>query len=354
MNKIIKIIKEEKFVPLDKFINIALYDKKFGYYMKKNPFGAKGDFITAPLISRLFSEMLAIWCVAYWKYLKKPKKIIIIELGPGDGSLCKDLLHTFKKFKGFYSCLEIKLFEISNKLKSSQKQKIKNKKVKWINNLNNINQGPIIFIGNEFFDALPIKQIFKKNNILYEKYIVWSKNTNGLEVVFKKAKTNLANKVKNLELNNLGTLIEYPIKSLDYLKMISKKINKLNGGLLIFDYGHNKSKNKNTLQAVKKHQYSNIYKNPGSIDITSHVNFKIFRTILEKNKLNVKKISTQGKFLKKMGIIQRAEILSKKMNFRDKINMFYRIRKLLHNKEMGSLFKVMFAQKKNGNFSLGF
>ena len=77
MNKIINILKEHKSIPLDRFINIALYDKKFGYYMKKNPFGKKGDFITAPLISKLFSEMIAVWCIAFWEHLGKPNKIFL-------------------------------------------------------------------------------------------------------------------------------------------------------------------------------------------------------------------------------------------------------------------------------------
>ena len=93
MNKIINLLKEKKSIPLDRFINIALYDKKFGYYMKKNPFGKEGDFITAPLVSELFGEMLAIWCVAFWEHIGKPKKILLVELGPGDGSLCKVLLN---------------------------------------------------------------------------------------------------------------------------------------------------------------------------------------------------------------------------------------------------------------------
>ena len=79
MNKIINILKEKKSIPLDQFINISLYDKEFGYYMKKNPFGKKGDFITAPLISNLFGEMITIWCVAFWEHLKKPSKILIVR-----------------------------------------------------------------------------------------------------------------------------------------------------------------------------------------------------------------------------------------------------------------------------------
>ena len=163
MNKIINILKEKKSIPLDQFINIALYDKKFGYYMKNNPFGKEGDFITSPMISNLFGEMLAIWCVAFWKHIGKPSKILLVELGPGDGSLCKDLLKTFEQFKDFYNSLEINLLEISSKLKKIQKNKISNKKVKWISKIREINYGPVIFLGNEFFDALPIKQIYKRN-----------------------------------------------------------------------------------------------------------------------------------------------------------------------------------------------
>ena len=101
MNKIINLLKEKKSIPLDQFIDMALYEKKFGYYMKNNPFGKEGDFITAPMISNLFGEMLAIWCIAYWEHIGKPNKILLVELGPGNGSLCKDLLKTFKQFKNF-------------------------------------------------------------------------------------------------------------------------------------------------------------------------------------------------------------------------------------------------------------
>ena len=134
MNKVINILKEKKSIPLDKFINISLYDKKFGYYMKKNPFGKNGDFITSPLISNLFGEMLAVWCVAYWEHLGKPRKILIVELGPGDGTLCKNLLNTFKQFKNFYNCLKIDLLEISNNLKKSKKLKLIIKKLDGLKN----------------------------------------------------------------------------------------------------------------------------------------------------------------------------------------------------------------------------
>ena len=354
MNKIINILKEKKTIPLDQFINISLYDKEFGYYMKKNPFGKKGDFITSPLISNLFGEMIAIWCISLWKHLGKPKKILLIELGPGDGTLCKDLLKTFVQFEDFYNSLEINLLEISDKLKKIQKSKIDNKKVKWIKKINEVKLGPAIFLGNEFFDGLPIKQIYKKNKLFFEKFVGLSKDHKKIEFLYKRANNNLIKQIQNLNLISVGNIIEYPIAAINFLKSIAKKINKLGGGLLTFDYGYISKKNRNTLQSVKKHRYTNPLIKPGLSDITSHINFRLFYEILKKNKLNVKKITTQSEFLKKIGIVERANILSKKMTFTEKANMFYRLKRLLDYKEMGGLFKVLFAQKRDGKFSLGF
>ena len=352
MNEIINLLKKKP-IPLDRFIEISLYKKNFGYYMKKNPFGKKGDYITSPLISNLFAEMITVWCVAFWENLGKPKKILITELGPGDGSLCIGLLNTSKHFKKFYESLEINLLEISENLKIIQKKKIQNKKVKWIKTINKINKGPIIFIGNEFFDALPIKQLVKKKNLFYEKYVSFSKKKKFF-FSFKKAKKNLINDAKKLNLLLNNGIIEYPINSIKYLKLIAKKIKRYDGGLLTFDYGYTGIKNKDTLQSVKKHKYINLLTNPGVSDITSHINYNLFFKILKKNDLDVKKTTSQREFLQKLGIIERANILSKKISFINKANMFYRLKKILHKNEMGDLFKVLFAKKKGKKFSLGF
>ena len=221
MSKIINILKERKSIPLDQFINIALYDKKSGYYMKKNPFGKEGDFITAPLISNLFGEMIAIWCVAFWEYIGKPKKILLVELGPGDGSLCKDLLRTFRQFKNFYDSLEINLLEISDNLKKIQKLKINNRKIKWIKKIEEINSGPIIFLGNEFFDALPIKQIYKKKRLFFERYVGLSNDNKKIRFLHKKANSNLIKRIQNLNLISTDNIIEYPIKAIKFLVTIA-------------------------------------------------------------------------------------------------------------------------------------
>ena len=354
MSKIINVLKEKKLMPLDQFINIALYEKKFGYYMKNNPFGKEGDFVTSPLISNLFGEMLAVWCVAFWEHIGRPNKFLLVELGPGDGSLCQNLIKTFKQFEDFYNSLNINLLEISDKLKTIQKAKINNKKVKWIKKIDEINSGPVIFLGNEFFDALPIKQIYRKKKLFFEKYVTLSSDKKKIKFLHKKANYNLIKNIQNLNLISSGNTIEYPIEALKFLKIIAKKINKFDGGLLTFDYGYTIKKNQNTLQSIKKHRYINLRFEPGYSDITSHINFKLFHKILSNNNLDVKKAVNQSEFLKKIGILERANILSKKMTFKEKANMFYRLKRLIDPSEMGNLFKVLFAQKKGRKFSLGF
>ena len=354
MNPLINILKKRKIMPIDKFIDMALYNKKFGYYMKKNPFGKEGDFITSPLVSQLFGEMIAIWCVSFWEHIDKPKKILIVELGPGDGTLCKDLLNAFKNFSKFYNSLEIRLIEKSEKLKKIQKNKIKNSKVKWIKKIDELKDGPIIFIANEFFDSLPIKQICFEKNSFCERYVALQKNSEKIKFLNKKANKILVKKIKDLNLLSKKNIIEYPTNSIKYLNLIAKYIKKYDGGLLTFDYGYTKTKNQNTLQSVENHKKIDIFLKPSNVDITSHINFKLFADILKKNNLEVENVKNQNEFLQKLGIIERANMLSKTKNFKTKANLFYQLKKLLHYNEMGNLFKVLFAHKKGIEFQLGF
>jgi len=201
---------------------------------------------------------------------------------------------------------------------------------------------------------LPIKQIYKKKKLFFEKYVALSNDNKKIRFLHKKANNSLIRRVQNLNLISTGNTIEYPIEALKFLDTIAKKINKFDGGLLTFDYGYTAKKNQSTLQSVKKHKYTNILSMTHHSDITSHLNFKLFHKILKKNNLAVKKITTQNEFLKKIGILERANILSKKMTFKEKANMFYRLKRLLDYREMGSLFKVLFAHKKGRKFSLGF
>ena len=123
---------------LDKFINLSLYNKKFGHHMKKSSFGKKGDFITAPNISRLFSEMIAIWIVSFWKSLGSPKKFNLVELGAGNGEMMKVMIESFQNFPIFLNSCNFIIHEKSPSLIKIQKKKLFRTKVSWISKINNI------------------------------------------------------------------------------------------------------------------------------------------------------------------------------------------------------------------------
>ena len=219
-----------KNISLDKFINKALYNKKAGYYMKKNPFEKKGDFITAPNISILFSEMLAIWCIAFWENLGCPKKINIIEMGAGNGEMMHQMIKVFERFDKFYKASKFLIFEKSNFLKKIQRKKITSLKISWIDSINNLKKGPNIFLANEFFDALPIKQFIKKKNKWFEKKVKVS-SIDNFELVDGPANINSIEKKIGINLKSNQKIIEFSPLTYKYLNTISKKINTFQGGL---------------------------------------------------------------------------------------------------------------------------
>ncbi len=344
---------QSKTLPIDKFIANALYDKKYGYYCKTNPFGKMGDFITAPEISFLFSEMLALWVVSFWEHLNKPKIFNVVELGPGTGRMNLTLIKVFKKFPEFFKSTNIFLYEKSESLKKLQKKILFGEKIKWVKNFNNIKSGPVIFLGNEFFDAIPIKQYKKINNILYEKYVKLENNLK-IKTLLKKTDLKTIKELKKFNLFNNQSFIEFPKQGLKELDLITDTVKRLSGGLLLIDYGFLKQESIDTLQSVKDHKKNFLFNNIGDADITSLVNFSLLKNYFKKKNLNINRIVTQEFFLKKMGIINRAEILVKKMNFLKKSNIYYRLQRLISPKQMGELFKVIFTFKLKKKFSTGF
>ena len=150
------------------------------------------------------------------------------------------------------------------------------------------------------------------------------------------------------------SFIEYPELGFQELDKIIKKISSLSGGILLIDYGYFKPKNISTLQSIKKHKKNNILKNLFKADITYLVNFNLLSEYFIKNNLKLKRIVTQKFFLEKMGIIERANILKKKMSTEQTKNLKRRLHRLLDKKMMGELFKVLFAFKSIKDDILGF
>ena len=346
-------IKKSHELPLDEFINLSLYNKKFGYYMKKDPFGKQGDFITAPNVSRLFSEMIAIWIVSFWENLGAPKKFNLVELGAGNGEMMKIMVESFKNFPLFLKSCSLIIHEKSPVLIKIQKKKLEKHKVSWVYRIDKIKKNPSIFIANEFFDAMPIKQFRKYKNIWYEKFVNFE-NFSKASFIEKKADIKKIEKKLNFKISKNQNFIEYSEVGFDYLKKITNIIKKNNGGMLLIDYGDFDEKMKNTLQAVSNHKFANILENIGDSDITHNINFELFKKFTKKLGGLDNSLITQKNFLIKMGIKHRAESISKNKDFSKKADIYYRLNRLIDEKQMGTLFKVMFIKNKKNNFNLGF
>jgi NADH dehydrogenase [ubiquinone] 1 alpha subcomplex assembly factor 7 len=345
--------KKNNLFTLDKFIEESLYNKKYGYYMKKNPFGKNGDFITAPNISILFSEMIAIWVISFWEKLDCPKQFNLIELGAGNGEMMNVLTNTFNKFPQFKKSCKINILEKSELLKKTQKTNIKDTRIKWLRSLNDLNNFPCIFIANEFFDALPIKQFLKKNEKWYERYVNFTNNKElrYLDMPFDMQK--FEKKIK-FKISCKQTFIEYSPLTTKYLKTIINKIKHNNGGILIIDYAYLEKKMKNTLQAVSNHKYCDVLKNFRNSDITYNLSFNLINMMIKKLGPCTSLSTTQKNFLTKLGILKRAEILSKNMPFSKKTDIYFRVKRLIDENQMGHLFKVMFVSNHKNKFKLGF
>jgi NADH dehydrogenase [ubiquinone] 1 alpha subcomplex assembly factor 7 len=346
-------LKKNYSLSLDKFIDLSLYNKKFGFYMKKDPFGKEGDFITAPNISRLFSEMIAIWIVSFWQSLGSPKKFNLIELGAGNGEMMKVIIESFKNFPLLLKSCNFLIHEKSPSLIKIQKNKLNKTKIKWISNISKINKNPSIFIANEFFDAMAIKQLKKKDGLWFEKFVNFKSQNNPF---FFEKKVNLKKIEKEIKfkISDNQNFIEYPKLGLSYLNDISRIIKVNTGGLLLIDYGYTEKKMKNTLQAISSHKFANILEDIGNADITHNINFYLFKKFTKQMGGLENYLTTQKEFLLKMGIMKRAEIISKKENFSKKADIYYRLKRLIGEKQMGNLFKVMFIKNKKNSFKLGF
>ena len=338
---------------LDEFINLSLYDKKFGYYMKKNPFGKQGDFTTAPNISRLFSEIIAIWVLSFWKSLGSPKKFNLIELGAGNGEMMKVLIESFKNFPDFFKSCNIIIHEKSPSLIKIQKKKLNGNKIIWLAELKKLKKNPCIFVANEFFDSIAIKQFVKIKSFWFEKFVSFQ-NIKEKFFINKKIDMEKFEKKINYKISKNQNFIEYSELGINYLKEITHKIKKNTGGMLLIDYGYSEKKMKNTLQAVSNHKFSNVLENIGHSDITHNINFDLFKKIIKQSGGLKNKLTSQKSFLIEMGIKERAEIITKNQSFLKKADIYYRLKRLIDDKQMGNLFKVMLIKNKNNKFELGF
>ena len=259
-----------------------------------------------------------------------------------------DILNITKTFSKFQKSLNIKLIETNDDLIKHQKKNLKTnvmhiQNIKWAKNLANLSNNPAIIYANEFLDCLPIRQFYHKNNSWFEKMVNFNKKdeTFFTENIIIKDPSRLSylNKQKH---NNI---LEISEQRENYFHQICKHLSRFGGSGLIIDYGYFDNPNNFTLQSISKHQRTSIFENLGSQDITSLVNFKQLIEIAKQHKLNIYNFCSQKKFLISHGIEERKNIILKKCNNKQKDIIEKGYERLIDEKNMGSLFKVLIITK---------
>lgn len=347
--KLAEKIASEGPLSISKFMEICLWDCDAGYYSKKQIIGKKGDFITSPELSQTFGELIGIWSLSYHLNKFKGKKITLLELGPGKGTLVSDALRAIRKIRKNKIEIEAYLLEKSSVLQSIQKKKLMGYNVKWINNIEKMPARPLIIIANEFFDALPINQYVKVRSGWRERKVA-IKNNDFYITLDKKI---MRFKTNYFDSTPIGGVIEYSFDSIKIISVICEHIKKFGSIALIIDYGETFGFG-DTLQAIRSHTPKFILDNPGESDLSSHVNFSILAKVALERDLFVSPIIEQFKFLKNLGIENRLDQLIK-LNTEKKIESEINgIKKLIDPESMGTLFKVLAIFDSKGSNIEGF
>ncbi|WP_375658772.1 class I SAM-dependent methyltransferase [Bartonella sp. MR30HLJHH] len=346
--KIKEIITRNGPITVSQYMALALTDPQFGYYQTQNPFGRTGDFITAPEISQLFGEMIGIWTLASWNAHGCPRPFILAEIGPGRGTLMDDVLRTIQKLSTTaFESAEVFLLEISKKLAKEQKKSLSSyqKQIHSIESFDQIPSKPLFLIANEFLDTLPINQYIKIKGEWRERRITIDQNG---KFTFIADPRKFPSSCLQSYSSNVpdGTIFEHAPSRHQFIQHISNRLVQGKGSALLIDYGAADLAFGDTLQALSKHRFRDIFDAPGEQDLTSHVGFFFLKKIAHKQGC-FSEIFEQGDFLLRMGLLERAKQLGagKSATLQDKIRQD--IERLAGPDQMGKLFKVLHVCDKN-------
>jgi NADH dehydrogenase [ubiquinone] 1 alpha subcomplex assembly factor 7 len=154
------------------YMALALTDPGLGYYMQGDPFGPRGDFVTAPEVSQMFGELIGLWCIDSWQRMGAPAEFMLAELGPGRGTLMADALRAARVAPAFLDAAEVHLVEASPSLRARQAETLGSGRACWHDSLSELPEAPLLVIANEFFDALPVRQFERRAEGWCERLVV--------------------------------------------------------------------------------------------------------------------------------------------------------------------------------------
>ena len=329
-----EIIALEGPISVERYMSLCLRH----YYATRDPLGAAGDFTTAPEISQMFGELIGLWMLEVWNGMGRPAPCRLVEMGPGRGTLIADLLRATRLLPDFKGAATVHLVETSPSLRQRQQAALASSgfETKWHDSIEDVPAGPILLVANEFFDALPVRQLLATDRGWCERLV----GLDGERLMFGLRPEPEPALDRPLR---LGDVLEWPAASVDIIGTLAGRLVRDGGAALILDYGYWGPAFGDTLQALKSHQPVDPLNDPGESDLTTHVDFHRLAQAAAAQGARVHGIVAQGDFLQALGIEARAEALKARATQAQAVDIDQALARLTERGAtgMGELFKVL-------------
>lgn len=294
------------------------------YYARKDPFA---DFMTSPEISQVFGELLGGWSAVMWGAMGRPASVMLVECGPGRGSLMADALRMIGQVApDFRAALAVHLVETSPRLRAAQMQKIPD--AVWHDRVEDLPDGPMILLANEFLDALPIRQFVRRGAGWNERFV----HEGALQEIS-------STETLNREAGE-GEVIEICPAAEEFTAWLAEHLKKQAGAALIVDYGPARSAPGESLQALRKGAPVDPLQDPGEADLTAHVDFQALVEAARTHGILAYGPRPQGRFLTDLGLFPRTHQLARRVEEpKQAMALLDSASRLAEPTRMGELFK---------------
>ena len=325
---------------LARFMAEALAHPTAGYYAAAR-LGAEGDFITAPELSQMFGELIGLALADAWAAMGRPVPVRLVELGPGRGFLMQDLLRAAAALPEFLAALDPHLVETSAGLRAEQARRLA-RPATWHAHLDQVPDGPLLLVANEFFDALPIRQFQRTDTGWRERLIAMADE--GFAFTLSPLTLPLVALPGHLSAAATGSLVEVSPAREAMMQTLGERILRHGGLALIADYGAPPYGIGDSLQAVSHHRKLPPLEAPGAADLTAQVDFVSLAAAARAAGAVVHGPQEQGAYLGRLGIAERASRLAAKATPAQGRQLDAALHRLTGPEQMGSLFKFLAVQ----------
>lgn len=323
------------------YMALALGHPRHGYYMTRDPLGARGDFVTAPEISQLFGECLAVWVALAWEAMGRPRPLRLVELGPGRGTLMSDLARTLGRIAPGREP-ELHLVESSPVLRRKQEQALKDRRATWHEAFGSVPAGPFILIANEFFDALPVQQFVRAGGAWRERRVDWDADASRL--VFRAGPALVGEVPSALAGAPEGSVYEASPVAAALAEEVGSRLAAAPGAALVVDYGKRATAAGDTLAAIQAgRKDADPLASPGEADLTAHVDFAALAGAFAQGGARGWGPVTQGELLRALGIEARLTALLQRADAAQADALCGGARRLIAPEGMGTVFLALAA-----------